>query len=548
MLLKEALRVAHLLLLGGNARLYHAKGYLLLMLHAHLPFVRHEGYERSFIEENWLNEAILETYIPMLRVFRNLKSENVPFKITMSFTPTLSLMLVDPYLQDRFRQYLDNLILLAQKETKRTVSDSHLNHLSKKYLDHFEDTKQVFEDLKGNLINGFLPFVESGNLEVITSPATHAFLPFYDSEPSILRSQLRNGRRTFKRIWGREPKGIWLSECGYFPKLEDYLDKEGFRFFFVDSHGITHATPRPMFGVYAPVEVGNGIFAFGRDQESSKQVWSAIDGYPGDLRYREYYRDIGHDLDFEYLKDHLPSSGIRVNTGIKYHRITGKTAFKEWYQPDWAMEACGNHASDFLYNRARQAEWLFKENKQPAIIVSPYDAELFGHWWYEGPQFLEFLFKKMHFDQSVVKPILPLEATRVLPRVQSVKMQMSSWGENGYADVWLNGSNDWIYPHIHALSIEMQAYAHRYQGAKGWQRRVLLQMGRELLLLQSSDWAFIMKTGTMVDYAVRRTNLHINLFLRLKNMLDTGTCEEEVLDGTEAEHNAFPDIQVEDFC
>ncbi|TGN11749.1 glycoside hydrolase family 57 protein [Leptospira ilyithenensis] len=524
------------------------KGYLLLMLHAHLPFVRHPGYDLPFIEENWLNEAILETYIPLIRVFQNLKKENVPFRITMSFTPTLSSMLVDEYLQNQFRKYIKNLISLAKEEKKRTKFDPHLNYLSDYYLSHFEDSLSVFEETKGDLTKQFLPFVESGHLEIITSPATHGFLPFYQSEPSIIRSQLRNGRRTFRKIWGRDPKGIWLSECGYYPGLEDDLDKEGFRYFFVDTHGINHASPRPMFGVYSPVEVGYGVFAFGRDKESSRQVWSSIDGYPGDFHYREYYRDIGHDLDYNYMEPFLNSNGIRINTGIKYHKITGKTAHKEYYRPLEAMEICGNHAEDFLRNRISQAEALYSENKQPAIIVSPYDAELYGHWWYEGPQFIEFLFKKIHFDQDVIQTIHPLEATRVVPKVQSVKMQMSSWGENGYGDVWLNPSNDWIYKHIHSLSIDMFHKTNELKDSKDpLIIRVLKQMGRELLLLQSSDWAFIMKTGTMVDYAIRRTNVHSNLFLHLKSMLDTGNMDEASLAKIESEHNLFPDIQVSDF-
>ncbi|MDZ4725734.1 MAG: 1,4-alpha-glucan branching protein domain-containing protein [Leptospira sp.] len=525
------------------------RGYLVFMLHAHLPFVRHPGYDKPFIEENWLNEAILETYIPLIRVFKNLKAENVPFKITMSFTPSLSSMLVDNYLQEKFRTYINNLILLAKQETKRTDFDPHLNYLSHKYLAHFESTKDIFEETGGDLTKQLIPFLESGNLEIITSPATHGFLPFYESEPSIVRSQLRNGRRTFRRIWGRDPKGIWLSESGFFPGLEDALDAEGFRYFFVDTHGVTHSEPRPKFGVYAPVEVGHGIFAFGRDPESSRQVWSSIDGYPGDFRYREYYRDIGHDLEYDYIKEFLNSNGIRINTGMKYHRITGRSSYKEYYQPDWAMEACGQHADDFLKNRIRQAEWLYAQNKQAGVIVSPYDAELYGHWWYEGPQFIEFLFKKIHYDQTTIQLAHPLEVIRLLPRIQSVKMKMSSWGEDGYGDVWLNATNDWIYEHIFTLSIEMQELAHKYKDEKDpLIQRVLKQMGRELLLLQSSDWAFIMKTGTMVDYAVRRTNVHTNVFMHLKEMLVNGKISEEELLAIETENNIFPDIQLADFA
>ncbi|MGJ4733966.1 glycoside hydrolase family 57 protein [Leptospira levettii] len=522
------------------------KGHLVFVLHAHLPFVRHPGYDTPFIEENWLNEAILETYIPLIRVFRNLKKESVRFRITMSFTPTLSQMLVDPYLQNQFRKYIKNLISLANHETKRTKTDPHLHYLATRYLEHFLDTESIFEETNGDLTKLFLPFIESGELEAMTSPATHAFLPFYDSEKSVFRSQLKNGRRTFRRIWGRDPKGIWLSECGYTENLEGELDREGFRYFFVDTHGITHASPRPKFGVYAPVEVGYGVFAFGRDPESSKQVWSSIDGYPGDFRYREYYRDIGHDLPWEEISPYLHSNGIRINTSIKYYRITGKTQDKGYYHPDWAMEAAGNHAEDFLRNRIKQAEHLFATNKQPSVVVSPYDAELYGHWWYEGPQFIEFLFKKIHFNQNTIQLSHPLEAARALPRVQSVEMKMSSWGENGYGDVWLNETNDWIYPLILDLSIRMHKRVHEFGSGTETQIRILKQMGRELLLLQSSDWAFIMKTGTMVEYAIRRSNVHTNLFLTLEAML-TGPVDLTTLEAAEAENNAFPDIRPEDF-
>ncbi len=524
------------------------KGALLFVLHAHLPFVRHPGYDKPFIEENWLNEAILETYIPLLRVYRNLKKEGVYFRITMSFSPTLCSMLIDSYLQDRFRSYINNLIALAEKEVERTKFDAHLNYLSRKYLGHFQDTLKVFEELGGDITKGFKEFSDDGSLEVITCPATHGFLPFMESEPHAVRAQIRNGRRVHRRVWGKDPKGIWLSECGYFPGLENYLADEGIRYFFVDSHGIENSRPRPRFGVYAPVEVGRGVFAFGRDPESSRQVWSSKDGYPGDYHYREYYRDIGHDLDYDYIHHFLNSDGIRINTGIKYHRITGKTDYKEYYNPDAAMEVCGNQAGDFLAKRIEQAVHFYNANLQPAIIVSPYDAELFGHWWYEGPQFIEFLFKKIHYDQVTIQSIHAMETPGIVPRIQSVKMSMSSWGESGYGDVWLNSSNEWIYPHLLSCAIDMHGLAHIYKNTQDpWEIRVLNQMGRELLLAQSSDWAFIMKIGTMVDYAVRRTNVHINLFYHLKSMLEHKEKDNPTLERIEFEHNIFPEIDFRDW-
>ncbi len=524
------------------------KGYQLIVLHAHLPYVRHKGYNPTFLEENWLNEAISETYLPLLKVFRNLKKENVHFKITMSFTPTLVSMLKDIYLQDNFLKYLDQLIDLSNKEVKRTIHDPHLNYLSTFYLHRFLDLKTVFLELEKDIISGFKEFVKDGSLEVITCNATHGFLPLMESEPSSIRAQLTMGKKKHKTTWGIEPRGIWLAECGYYKGLEKYLSDQGIRYFFVDSHAVKNSSPRPKYGVYAPVEVGAGVFAFGRDMESSSQVWSAEEGYPGDFNYREYYRDIGFDLDYDYIKDYIHADGIRHNTGIKYHRITGVSNYKDYYHPDWATESAGKHAEDFMKSRINQARKFYHEEHQPAIIVSPYDAELYGHWWFEGPQFLEFLFKKIHYDQNEITTAHPMQIISNLPRIQSVEMDMSSWGEGGYGDVWLNPSNEWIYQHIFECSISMNQFAHSYfKTQEPLQRRVLNQMAREVLLLQSSDWPFILKTGTMPEYASKRVHVHTNLFLELRTMLQKNHIQEDRLKQIEEEHPIFPEIDFEIF-
>ncbi|MCB1142520.1 MAG: DUF1957 domain-containing protein [Leptospiraceae bacterium] len=523
-------------------------GYQVFVLHAHLPYVRHKGYEPQFIEENWLNEAIAETYIPLLQSFRNLKNENVHFRITMSFTPTLVTMLRDEYLQDKFVKYLDKLIDLSNKEVSRTTYDPHLNYLSKYYLHKFEETKKLFLSLDKDIISGFKEFVDDGSLEVITSAATHGFLPSLESEPSTVRAQLTMGRKKHKETWGIEPRGIWLPECGYYKGLENYLADQGIRYFFVDNHAIKNSTPRPKYSVYAPLEIGAGVFAFGRDLESSAQVWSAQEGYPGDYRYREYYRDIGFDLEFEYIKDYIHPEGIRFNTGLKYHRITGKSDFKDYYHPDWAKEAAGNHAEDFLRSRIQQAKKFNSVENQPAVIVSPYDAELYGHWWYEGPQFIEFLFKKMHFDQHEIESAHPMQIIGLLPRIQSSSMEMSSWGESGYADVWINPTNEWVYKHVFECSIAMNQLTHVYFRTQNNDfRRVLNQMAREVLLLQSSDWPFIMKMGTTTQYASKRIRVHTNLFLELKAMLEKNEINQERLKAIEEEHPIFPELEFEIF-
>ncbi|MFA6356091.1 MAG: 1,4-alpha-glucan branching protein domain-containing protein [Candidatus Omnitrophota bacterium] len=518
------------------------KGYLCIVLHSHLPYVRHPEYE-DFLEEDWLYEAITETYIPLINVYNGLVRDGVDFRITMSITPSLCSMLADPLLQDRYIKHLDTLIELAGKEVERTRWEPAFNRLALMYQAQFIETRRTFVDrYHKNILTAFKEFQDMGKLEIITCNATHGFLPLMEVCPKSVRAQVQVGANNYERFFGRRPRGTWLAECGYFPGADAFVKEAGIRYFFTDTHGILHASPRPKYGVYAPVFCRSGVAAFARDFESSKQVWSAIEGYPGDFNYREFYRDIGFDLDFDYIKPYIHKEGIRINTGIKYYRITGRTDQKEPYNPDWARERAASHAGNFMFNREKQVEFLSDVMKKKPIIVAPYDAELYGHWWYEGPMFLDFLFRKLHYDQKSVKPITPSEYLEQNPRNQVSTPTMSSWGYKGYCEHWLDGSNDWIYRHLHKASDRMTELANAYPGATGITRRALNQALRELLLAQSSDWAFILKTGTVVQYAVKRTKDHILRFTRLYNDIKANSVDEGWLSDIEYKDNLFPEI------
>src|SRR3990172_5043878 len=425
-------------------------GYLCLVLHAHLPYVRHPEYD-DFLEEDWLYEAITETYIPILDVFDGLERDGVDYHVTMSVTPTLAAMLADPLLQYRYVRHIDNLIELARKEITRTRWQPQFEHLAHMYHDRFLRCREVFVNQYGhNLLAGFRRFLERGHLEIITCGATHGFLPLMTTGRNAMRAQLEVGCREYERHFGRRPAGIWLPECGYAESMDELLRDCGLRYFYSDTHGVVFAEPRPKFGVYAPIVCPKtGVACFARDVESSKQVWSAIEGYPGDYNYREFYRDIGFDLDYDYLRPHLHSVGVRHNTGIKYYKITGRGDHKEPYDPYWAREKAAEHAGNFMFNREKQVEFLHGVMGREPIIVALYDAELFGHWWFEGPQWLDFLLRKIHFDQQNVKTITgPMYLDRFRTNQLSQPV-FSSWGYKGYCEVWLNGANDWIYRHLH---------------------------------------------------------------------------------------------------
>jgi 1,4-alpha-glucan branching enzyme len=519
------------------------KGYLCLVLHAHLPYVRHPEYE-LFLEEDWLYESITETYIPLLLVLEKLTAEGVPYRLTISLSPSLVAMLRDPLLQDRYVRHIERLIELAHKEVERTHGDLNVNRLAWMYLNNFTSARNYFlERCRKDLTQGFRDLQERGGVELIPCAATHGYLPLMTIVPEAVRAQILVAAGHHERCFGLKPRGMWLPECGYEPGIDRFLKEAGLRFFFADAHGILHASPRPKYGVFAPIFCPSGTAAFGRDLESSKQVWSSIEGYPGDYWYREFYRDIGYDMDYEYIKPYICADGKRKNTGIKYYRITGQTPYKEIYDPDAARERTIAHAGNFMFNREKQIEYLYeKMGGRKPIIVAPYDAELFGHWWYEGPQWIEFLIRKVARDQKTLSLVTPSQYLDENPQNQIATPSLSSWGWKGYSEVWLEGSNDWIYPHLHMAAKRMVELATAFKEPTPLERRALAQAARELLLAQSSDWAFIMTSGTMVSYAVSRTKEHIGRFTELYGALKSSCIDVRKLEEMEWKDNIFPEI------
>ncbi|MDD5155834.1 MAG: DUF1957 domain-containing protein [Candidatus Omnitrophica bacterium] len=516
------------------------KGYLCIVLHGHLPFVRHPEHE-DFLEEDWLYEAITETYIPLILMCEKLLRDKVDFRLTMTLSPTLISMLEDDLLQTRYLNHINKLIELGHKEVERTRWQPEFHRLANMYMVRFYECRDLFQRYRRNLITAFKGIQETGKLEIITCGATHGYFPLMDAVKPSVRAQVKTAVAHYANTFGLKPRGIWLPECGYIPGDDEILKEAGLKYFISDAHGVLHGTPRPKYGVFAPVYCKSGVACFARDLESSKQVWSSIEGYPGDYYYREFYRDVGFDLDYDYIRPYIHPDGIRVNMGIKYYRITGSEN-KQPYNAEAASEKAAEHAGNFMFNRQQQVEYLYHLMQKKPIIVSPYDAELFGHWWYEGPQWLDFLIRKIYFDQDTIRMINPSDYLQENPRNQVVTPSLSSWGWKGYSEMWIQGSNDWIYRHLHEASEKMTELAKNFPDTNGLRKRALNQALRELLLAQSSDWAFIMGTGTHVSYAVKRTKDHLLNFLRLYEDIKADSIDELWLAGIESRDNLFPDI------
>jgi 1,4-alpha-glucan branching enzyme len=524
------------------------QGYLALILHSHLPFVRHPEYDDA-LEENWLFECITETYLPLLLIMDRLVKERVDFRLTMSLTPTLVSMFDDSLLRSRYLRRLNRLIELSGKEITRTRSEFRMNALAKTYRKRLIEIKDAFVDrYKLDLTDAFAGLQKMGRIEILASAATHAYLPLLADDPALIKAQIKTGIDHYRHSFGCGPHGFWLPECAYYPGLDKLLCDNGVRYTILETHGITRSRPAPAYGIYAPAECPSGLAVFGRDPDSSKQVWSATEGYPGDCNYREFYRDIAYELDHDYITPYIHPAGIKTDTGFKYYRITGKTENKKPYSMKKAENTAVRHAGDFISKKVEKLDEIGHGMPRKPVFVAPFDTELFGHWWYEGPVWLEALTRQISGRQKRLRLITLSDYLEEYPDNQKVLPSMSSWGDRGYNQRWLNTKNDWIYKHLYHAAWTVKNLAVCHPSARGLVRRALNQACRELLLAQSSDWAFMIEGGKTADYATKRLKTHLIRIDRLSKQIDAGVIDKKWLEAIEQQDNIFRPINYRDWA
>ena len=514
-------------------------GKLAIVLHAHLPYVRKN--EKNSLEEDWLFQAILECYIPLLQVMESsLKEDSENTKLTISLSPTLLSLLQNKKIQKKFPSWIkirmDFLNDLPSKE--KFASEFLMRNLEDKYL--------YWQNCSGNIIERFRILNLSGNLDVLTCAATHGYLPILRENPETVNAQINTAIRSHKNIFGTNPLGIWLPECAYYENLDQILFDSGIRYAVLDGHGILNATPRPRYGVYAPICSQKGVAFFGRDSESTLPVWSAQDGYPGDKVYREFHKDLGWELPVgELQKKGIPS--VRP-LGLKYFRITNDKVSlgkKEFYSENEAIKKVEEHAESYLLKRFKQLESLSLSTNFKPLLVAPFDAELFGHWWYEGPIFIKNILvksRKYSINLTNLKEFLMQQ-----PSLQICNPSPSSWGQGGYHNYWLNDKNAWIVPEITRAG---STFVHLSSNKKNdeFLIRLLKQAARELLLSESSDWSFILKAGTTTELAKERIERHLFRFWKLVEMIKSKSkIDLKFLEDIEEEDEIFPDIKIDDW-
>jgi 1,4-alpha-glucan branching enzyme len=503
-----------------------------LMLHSHLPWVLHHG--RWPHGSDWLCEAALDTYLPLVEQLRRLESEGIDAPITIGVTPVLANQLVHPDFPGEFAHFMDERLRAARRAPSDLAGtgDADLTPIAAYWLDRLERLQRLFEALDGDLVAEFRRLEAAGRLEVTSSAATHGYLPLLARDESI-RLQLLVGVREHERLFGRKPRGCWAPECAYRARgpwgptgarqvleragVDEHLARAGYDFFFVDAHlaaaghalgaypdvplgverfdaerhdpargdtTVTHRSPYQAYVVSRPEDPA--VRALVRDPVSSMQVWSRHQGYPGDGAYLEFHK-------------------IRWPGGLKLWRVTGPNTDlgeKQPYDVRTATHRVADHARHFagLLGGTAQAA--------PAngVIVAPFDTELFGHWWFEGVEFIGELYRALANGRDV-RPVTGSTHVGRKSRRPRIRLAEGSWGADGDHSMWLNPGTAWTWQRLWPLEDRFWAAA-PFGLATDWARPILGAAARQMLLAQSSDWQFIISTGAAADYAEVRFQQH----------------------------------------
>lgn len=535
-------------------------GRVHLLLHAHLPFVREPSYDR-FLEENWFFEAMAETYLPIIQMLNRLEEKGVPGTLNFSVSSALLAMLTDRSLLDKFSRHLHKQLELLEREKVRLQNDAERMEVVNFYYRRQVALINTWErDCGCEIVPALKRLEQIGKINLLTCVGTHPFLPAYQSDIESIRLQLKITVRAFEEAFGRKPRGLWLPECGYFEGLDAILAEYGFKYFFLETHGVLLAKPAPKYGVFAPIKTPAGLYCFGREQSSSMEVWSRKTGYPGHPEYREFFKDIAHERESDYLGDYFLAAGTHIETGLKYYRITGSED-KKVYRPWNALRLVEDHARLFVANReATVSSLLPNMDGNKVSILCPYDAELFGHWWFEGPLFIEKMFERAASSNVVemasLEDSVPSKAAGTAADSEVHKPIFSSWGEGGFGEVWMNDDVAFQYPMffrmrkmMDELKSRISKVARKASGnvagnarcsKNAIAKRFLAQMARELVLFQASDWAFMIHNNSAADYARARLNGHYENVCALYRETVKSNPDMRLLKKLEQKNNLFP--------
>jgi 1,4-alpha-glucan branching enzyme len=509
-----------------------------LVLEAHLPFVREYHKEDDLSqagEESRFFEYVSETLLPLLEILHRLEADHIPFRLALAISPILIHQLTDDHLQRKYLSYIDKQIEFGRQEIERTANNDELNKLAQHYYNTIVDRRIAYtERYEKNLLKAFDSYRRKGKLEILASCATHAFLPFLSRNGESLQAQMEIPTPAYRRYFAGVPQGFWLPELGWSSALEPYLRDYNFSYTIVDSHGLLFGSPQPEKGTFYPVKTPNGTYILARDLYAVREIEKSA----GDEIYRNNDRDVGYELPPETVKPFLSAEGERHRTGYKYwQRSNGN------YNPQAAVGKAAEYAKTFMDNTIARLEEASKNMEEAPLSVYANNAGFFGNRWHEGFQFVETLFRLAN-EYKDLKFICPSEYIfkQDFSKIQVVSPEFSSSGVNGYAETWLDVSNDWIYRHLSRSMERMTELAERFPDDTGLKERALNQAAREILLAQSSDWSSLLFRQDSTEYAANQAENALRNFTTIYEALGSNYISTEWLTTLERKHNIFPNI------
>jgi 1,4-alpha-glucan branching enzyme len=460
--------------------------------------------------------------------------------MSISLSPVLCNMLGDEFLVKRYNAYTDKQIAFGAQELEETANDPALNTLVKLYYDRAVEKKVFFtEKCEGNILKGFDHYQKKGRLEILATAATNAFLPFYTGYPEAVQAQFEVAISVYKANFGRFPQGFWLPELGWNSELDSWLRAYNFGYTILDTHALAFARPFAEKGSFYPAKTPQGIVVFGRDFYSAEDMAGIV----RDPVYRFNFRDQGFELPAKRLGPFLGPHGNRNCTGYKYWASGDDRSGSVLYDSEKARRKAVSHACSFLYERLLRLKTASGLVNGPALSLCAFEADSFGRYWHEGSGFIEAIFREGAKNEEV-QFMTPSEYLCKLdaPSVQTLSPEFSSWGTNGYAETWLDASNDWMYRHTMRALDRMTELVDRFPNHTGLKERALNQAARELLLVVASDWSKMLYKKECADYARSRIEGSLRNFTTIYEALGSNYISTEWLTQLERRNNIFPNI------
>lgn len=482
------------------------KGYVQWVLHAHLPYVCHDD-QPYCLEHDWYFEALSETYFPLLVCLQRQARLGRQHLLTLSLSPSLLRMMENRFLWQQYGEYLDEHLQLAQAWLASVASESSEAVLAQHYVQHYTQIQVLYRNYPDPELwfKAWSELADRAVITLITTAYTHAYLPLWNDLGGLVDEQVRLGKQTFERCLNRPVRGFWLPECGYYPGFESVLKKHGFDYTFLETHGVLQAEPQPSQGVFSPLVSPNGLVVYGRDATSTKWIWSASEGYPGACYYRDFYCDWAYEAEHPLLDSYRHKRGAQTMTGLKTRQVGYRDQAKAVYNPSLGKALAVCHAELFAQNVIKRVKQVQVLGVDEPLLTLCFDAELFGHWWWEGLCFLEAAFDqlaKREDDVALWDPNQPC-----LHNWPVGQPALSSWGQGGYHRMWLHPDNDWIYREVHKLYSQREMLGESSQQLK--------QFDTLMHGLVASDWMFMLATRQSSVYAKQRVEQHLADIKRL---------------------------------